>query len=127
MCWNRAYMPLLRSFGRLAGGFYKHVAPTALRLGSRTWRVFQQAAKAAARSQPRKGPLHDPAMAVVAPRPAVLGDVLRSPVPALRGEHFQTRFGEGFVQFVTIIGLAADPPPGPDESDCSLVFSSWVS
>ena len=44
MCWNQADMPLLRSFGRLAGGFYKHVAPTAPRLGSRTWRVFQQAA-----------------------------------------------------------------------------------
>ena len=43
MCGNQADMPLLRSFGRLAGGFYKHVAPTALRLGSRTWRVFQQA------------------------------------------------------------------------------------
>ena len=26
-------------------GFYKHVAPTALRLGSRTRQVFQQAAK----------------------------------------------------------------------------------
>ena len=45
MCWDQADMPLLRSFGRLAGGFYKHVAPTALRLGSHTWRIFQQAVR----------------------------------------------------------------------------------
>ena len=42
---NQAYMPLLRSLVRLAGGFYKHVAPTALRLGSRTRQVFQQAVR----------------------------------------------------------------------------------
>ena len=40
---NQADMPLLRSFGRLADGFYKHVAPTALRLGSHTRQVFRLA------------------------------------------------------------------------------------
>ena len=43
---KQADMPLLRSFGRLADGFYKHVAPTALRLGLRTRQVFQQPARA---------------------------------------------------------------------------------
>ena len=42
---NQASMPLLRSFGRFADGFYKQVAPTALRLGSRTRQVIQQAVR----------------------------------------------------------------------------------
>ena len=40
---NQAYMPLLRSLVRFPNRFYKHVAPTALRLGSRSRQVFQQA------------------------------------------------------------------------------------
>ena len=35
-------------------------------------------------------------MAVAAPRPPVLGDVLWPTVLARRGEHFQTQFGEGW-------------------------------
>ena len=42
---NQAHMPLLRSFGRLPDGFYKHVALTALRRGSGARQVFQQAVK----------------------------------------------------------------------------------
>jgi len=42
---KQASMSLLRSFGRFSDGFYKHVAPPALRLGSRIRRVFQQPAK----------------------------------------------------------------------------------
>ena len=52
--------------------------------------------QSAARSQPREGPFHDPTMAVAAPRPPVLGDVLWPTVLARRGEHFQTQFGEGW-------------------------------
>jgi len=37
-----ASIPLLRSFGRFADEFYKHVAPPALRLGSRIRHLFQQ-------------------------------------------------------------------------------------
>ena len=42
---NQAYMPLLRSWVCLVGGFYKHVAPTALKQSWRDLEVFQQAAK----------------------------------------------------------------------------------
>ena len=41
---NEAYMPLLRSLSFFFPGFYRHVAPTALRIGFRVFGVFQQAA-----------------------------------------------------------------------------------
>ena len=41
---KQAYMPLLRSFASFFPWFYRHAAPTALWLGYRGSRVFQQAA-----------------------------------------------------------------------------------
>ena len=42
---KQAHMPLLRSFASFFPWFYRHAAPTALWLGYRGSRVFQQAAK----------------------------------------------------------------------------------
>src|SRR5438067_439754 len=70
--------------------------------------LFPAHEQAAARAEPGKGAFDNPAMAITAQRATVLSDVLRAAVLAVRRDHFQTQFGKGFIQFVTIISLVAN-------------------
>src|SRR5438094_3470712 len=68
--------------------------------------------QAAARSEPGKGALDNPAMTITAQRTTILSDVFRASILAVRRDHFQPEFGESFIEFVTVISLVADQTLG---------------
>ena len=63
--------------------------------------------QAAARAEPGESALDFPAVAITAQRAAVRRHVFRAAIPAMRGDHCQTQFRKGLIQFITVISLVA--------------------